>query len=227
MMEYDNATIGSGTIIEPDVRVGFRYHPQCGPTTIGANSILRSGTIIYGDVELGNYFQSGHYTVIRAKVRAGDYCTVCNQSTLEGIIRMGTGVRIMSHCYIPTRTWFGNHVFLGPGVTILNGRYPGRIPDAPTPRGPTIEDEVMIGGGVTIMAGVTIGARSFVAAGSVITKDIPPCSFVKGCPGQIEPLPEKLDVKMDRKLTIQPHDLWHPEHDWSQVDWPDDWQESR
>jgi UDP-3-O-[3-hydroxymyristoyl] glucosamine N-acyltransferase len=124
---FENAVIGEGTIIEDDVNVGFRYHADCGHALIGANGILRKGTVIYGDVKIGDFFQSGHYTVIRAKVRIGDYCTVCHHSTLEGIIRFGDGVRIMSHVYIPSRTWFGNNIFVGPGVTFLNDRLPGRV----------------------------------------------------------------------------------------------------
>ena len=111
--------------------VGFWYHPDCGPAEIGKHGIPRRGTLIYGDVQLGDYFQSGHNTVIRAKVRAGDHCTVSNQSTLDGIIRMGRGLRPMSHVYVPSRTWFGDHVFVGPGVTFLNSRYPGRIEPLP------------------------------------------------------------------------------------------------
>src|SRR2546428_6416023 len=104
---YENAVVGEGTIVEPDVSVGFRYHPQCGPATIGKLGILRKGTIIYGDVTIGDFFQSGHHVIIRAKVRMGSYCTVCNHSTVEGIVHFGDGVRVMSHVYIPTRTWIG------------------------------------------------------------------------------------------------------------------------
>ena len=85
----------------------------------------------------------------------------------------------------------------------------------------------MIGGGVTVMAGITIGRGSFIAAGAVVTCDIPPRSFVRGCPGRIEPLPEKLDVETDKSLSLQPRDLWHPQTpDLETVDWPDDWAES-
>jgi len=221
-----NATVGEETIIEPDVIVGFRYHSDCGPARIGKHCILRKGSVVYGDVVLGDYFQSGHNTIIRAKVRAGDYCAVGNQSTLEGIIRMGRGVRIMSHVYVPSRTWFGDHVFVGPGATFLNSLYPGRLPDVPTPRGATIEDDVMIGGGATILPGITIGERSFIAAGAVVVGDVPPRSLVKGCPGKIQPLPEKLDRPTDRSLTIQPVDLWHPHTtDLAAEDWPEDWPE--
>ena len=207
---FDNATIGAGTLIEPDVMVGFRYHKDCGSASVGNDGILRKGTIIYGDVTVGDYFQTGHYTVIRAKVEMGDYCTVLNHSTLEGLIRFGDGVRIMSHVYIPSRTRFGNNVFVGPGVTFLNERQPGRVEVMSTPKGATIEDDVMIGGGCTISPEITIGERSFIASGAVVTKDIPPRSFVVGVPGRIEPLPRKLDMPNNRRLTLQPLDIWHP-----------------
>jgi len=224
-MAHDNASVGEGTIIEPDVELGFRYHPDCGPARIGANGILRKGTLIYGDVTIGDHFQSGHYTVIRAKVRMGDFCTVTNHSTLEGVIRFGNSVRVMSNVYIPSRTWVGDNVFIGPGTTILNERLPGRVDNPATPRGATIEDDVMIGGGVTIVPGVTIGERSFIAAGAVVTKDIPPRSFVVGVPGEIRPLPPELDRVNNRQMMQQRRDLWHPHSDLGAVDWPADWPE--
>ena len=220
----DNAQVGEGTFIEPDVTIGFRYHDHCGPSRLGKHCVLRKGTIIYGDVTIGDYFQSCHYAVIRAKVRIGDYCTVMNHSTLEGLIRMGDGVRIMSHVYIPSRTWFGDHVFVGPNVTFLNDRYPGRVEPMPTPMGATIEDHVMIGGGATVLPGITVGRQSFIAAGAVVNRDVPPHSLVVGVPGRIEPLASNLDRPNAEPLTVQPRDLWHPAGDHPDVlDWPQHW----
>jgi acetyltransferase-like isoleucine patch superfamily enzyme len=222
--QFDNAEVGEGTIIEPDVTIGFRYHEQCGAARIGKHCILRKGTLIYGDVIIGDYFQSCHHAVIRAKVCMGDYCTVMNNSTLEGLIRFGTGVRIMSHVYIPSRTWFGDHVFVGPGVTFLNDRYPGRIEPDPSPMGPTIEDHVMIGGGSTILPGITIGRQSFIGAGAVVNRDVPAHSMVVGVPGRIEPLSSHLDKPNAEWLTVQPRDLWHPAgDDPDNLDWPEHW----
>lgn len=219
---FENAVMGENTIIEPNVTVGLRYHPAAGPARIGKNGILRAGTIIYGDVVIGDYFQSGHFTVIRAKVRMGKYCTVLNHSALEGVVRFGDGVRVMSNTYLPSRTWVGDNVFVGPGVTVLNDRYPARIDRAP--RGPTIEDEVTIGGGVIIMAGVRIGTQSFVAAGALVNKDVPPRSLVMGIPGRISPLPADLDRANLRSITVQPTDLWHPRNSAENLpDWPADW----
>jgi len=85
----DNAAVGEGTIVEEGVRLGWRYHPDCGPARVGSQGILRAGTIVYGDVEIGDFFQSGHGAVIRAKVRIGDHCTILNHTVLEGIVRLG------------------------------------------------------------------------------------------------------------------------------------------
>ena len=95
-----------------------------------------------------------------------------------------------------------------------------------TVQGATIEDNVMIGGGSTIMAGVRIGRRSFIAAGALVVKDVPPESLVMGVPGQIKPLPEELNKDNDRRLTVQPLDLWHPNapHPGKAI-WPEYWDE--
>ena len=221
---FDNAIIGSNPQIDPDVIVGYRYHPECGPARIGDNCILHKGTIIYGDVTIGDHFHTVHYAVIRAMVKIGDFCTVLNHSTIEGVVRMGSGVRIMSHVYISSRTWFGDNVFVGPGVKFLNDRYPCRRDPPPTPRGATIQDDVMIGGGCTILPGVTIGERSFIAAGAVVNRDVPPRSFVVGVPGRVSPLPDHLDMPNNRLLTRQTSEFWNAQSDYvGKSIWPDYW----
>lgn len=209
--EHDNADLGEGTHVEPGVQVGFRYRPDCGRAVIGEHSILRAGTIVYGDVRLGDYFQSGHHAVIRAEVVAGDHLALGHHSVLEGRNELGTGVRIMSRVYVPTRTRLGNHVFVGPGTTFLNDKLPGRGDEMTTLEGVVVEDEAVIGGGCTLLPGVRVGRQSFVAAGAVVTRDVPPHRLAIGSPARIEPLPEALDRPNHRELTMQKRDLWHPE----------------
>ena len=223
---FENALIGENHYIEQAVEIGFTYHEECGPTRIGANCQIHSGTIIYGDVTIGDFFQEGHYVVVRAVVEMGDSCTVMNHAAIEGIVRFGNGVRIMSGVYIPSRTWFGDNVFVGPGVTFLNDRYPGRRDPTPEPRGATVDDDVMIGGGCTILPGVHIAERSFIAAGAVVNRDVPARSFVKGVPGEISPLPDDLDMPNNRELTLNPHSFWDPslKYEGSAM-WPAYWSE--
>ena len=225
---FPNAAIGDGAVIEPDVTLGFRYHPKCGPATIGKDCRFAKGTVVYGDVTIGNHFRSGLYSVVRSLVKIGDFCALGNGSVVEGIVRMGDGVRIMTHVYIPSRTWIGSHVFIGPGTTFLNDKFPYRRDPMPTPKGATIEDDVMVGGGVTILPEVTVGERSFIAAGAVVTKDVPPRTMVTGVPGRFSPLPEWLDRPNVRSLTTSTGGgLWSADAELDlEAVWPDYWPES-
>jgi len=67
-----------------------------------------------------------------------------------------------------------------------------RLRDSYQAKGPVIEGNVTIGGGVVLCPNVRIGKGSFIAAGSVVTKDVPENSLVKGNPGRVSALPEKL-----------------------------------
>jgi acetyltransferase-like isoleucine patch superfamily enzyme len=207
--DFPNAVVGENTVIEDGVKLGFRYHPDCGRAVIGPNSILRAGTIIYGDVKTGSYFQSGHYTVIRARVEMGDYCTVTNGAAIEGMVKMGDAVRLMSHVYVCSRTRFGSRIIVGPNAIFLNDKKPGR--DGAPSVGPDIGDDVMIGGGCVILPGVHIGEGSFIASGAVVTKDVPPHSMAVGFPARFRPLDAELDVPCVPEMAYQKTDLWHPD----------------
>lgn len=172
--------------------VGFRYNKSCSPFKIGSNGCIRAGTVIYGDVVAGDDFQTGHNVVIREKTVFGSHIVVGTNTVIDGHVTIGDFVKIESNCYIPTHVTIGSRVFIGPGVVLTNDRYPQKMRDQYKPEGPIIEDGVTLGAGVVVVPGVRIGKGSFVAAGAVVTKDIPPMSFVKGVPGKILPLPEKL-----------------------------------
>jgi len=172
--------------------VGLKYTPDCRAVRLGRSARIRVGTIIYADVEIGDYFQTGHHVMIREKTRIGDHVVVGTNTVIDGNVTIGDFVKIESNCYIPTHVIIGNRVFFGPNVTLTNDRYPLKMRDQYRPAGPIIEDGVTLGAGVVICPGLRLGADSFVAAGAVVTKDIPPGSLVMGVPGRITPLPDKL-----------------------------------
>jgi len=186
-----DAVPGTSTI-QSGATVGLKYREGAEPTKIDGYSTVRTGTIIYADVTVGDYFQTGHNAMIREKTTIGSHVVIGTGTVIDGNVEIGDFVKIESSCYIPTHVTIGSRVFFGPGVVLTNDRYPLKLRDEYKPEGPTIEDDVTIGGGVTVCPGVTIGAGSFIAAGAVVTKDIPPGSLVIGAPGRIHPLPEKL-----------------------------------
>ena len=186
------AEMAEGCVVQADCIVGLKYRADCSPVRLGRGAHLRAGTIIYGDVTVGEDFQTGHHVTVREKTVAGDHVVIGTNTVVNGSVSIGNFVKIESNCYIPTHTTIGSRVFFGPGVTLTNDRYPLKLRDEYVPEGPVIEDGVTLGGGVVVLPGVRIGHDSFVAAGTVVTKDVPPLSLVRGVPGRVAPLPEKL-----------------------------------
>jgi acetyltransferase-like isoleucine patch superfamily enzyme len=82
-------------------------------------------------------------------------------------------------------------VFLGPDAVLTNDSYPLRV-DTDL-EGATLGDDVSIGANATVLPGVTVGKGSFVAAGAVVTEDVPPHRLAVGVPAETRPLPEELD----------------------------------
>lgn len=188
-----NCIHGENCIFQPGTVLGLQYKQDCNPAKIGSNCIVRTGSIIYADVEAGDHLQTGHNTMIREKTTIGNHVVIGTNTVIDGTCAIGEFVKIESNCYIPTHVNIGNRVFIGPGTTFTNDKYPLKMRDSYTPLGPVLEDDVTIGGGVVIVPGVRIGKGSFIAAGAVVTKDVPPHSLVRGVPGEIFPLPDKLN----------------------------------
>jgi acetyltransferase-like isoleucine patch superfamily enzyme len=203
--EMRNCVLGDDPEIAPNVMLGYQY-PGCSTILrIGKNAKIHSGTVIYSDTTIGDYFTCGHNVTIRAECEIGDRVVILHGCTLEGKLTIGKGVKIMAHVYIPSRTTIGSMVFIGPGVNFLNAMLPMR---EPVVAGAMIGNHVVIGGGATIGPGVTIGENCFVGAGSVVLQDIPANSLVYGVPAKFRPLPEKFGKGNDSNQIFNGTDLW-------------------
>lgn len=187
-----HAQLGEGCVIQEGVTLGLRYREGCSELVIGDHATVRSGTIIYADVTIGDHFVTGHAALIRERTTIGDRVVVGTHTIIDGTVEIGSYVKIESGVYIPTHTAIGSEVFIGPCAVMTNDRYPQRLRDEYEAIGPVIEDSVTIGANATLLPGVRIGEGSMVAAGSVVTRDVPPWSLVRGVPGVAEPLPERL-----------------------------------
>lgn len=106
-------------------------------------------------------------------------------------IHIGDGGFINFNCVMldgaPIR--IGSHVLIGPAVQIYTFTHPLDFRERRQPVEQslpvTVGDDCWIGGGAVICPGVTIGARSVVGAGSVVTKDVPEGVVVAGNPARI------------------------------------------
>jgi acetyltransferase-like isoleucine patch superfamily enzyme len=191
-MKKANLILGEG-IIQEEVLLGVlpRTYDKCITTILGENYTLRSGTIIYGGVNIGDNFQTGHNVLIRENTSIGDNVLIGTNSIIENECNLGNHLSIQSNVYIPTNTSIDDLVFIGPNVTMTNDMYPIRSNYELS--GPKIGKSVSIGAGSVLLPDVKIGDGSFIAAGSVVTKDVPPYCLAKGSPCKFYDLPEKLD----------------------------------
>lgn len=193
MIEYGKNSVGQNARIFEPVTLGFPSRDNMNKTgfpgtTIGKNAVLRSGTILYCDVVIGDDFQTGHNVMIREKTRIGDRVAIGTGAIIEGQTVIGSDVSLQSLVYIPTDTTIGDHVFIGPNTVLTNDRYPPhRIGGL---HGPVIKNNAAIGANTTLLPGVCIGEGSLVAAGAVVTRDVPDRMLAIGSPARLKSLPQ-------------------------------------
>ena len=162
---------------EDNIRFGVEYSPDSRPPVIGRNHTIRSNSIIYNDVVIGDNFRTGHNVVIRV---------------IEGDVIIGNDVSIQSNVYIPTNSVIEDNVFIGPCACFTNDKYPVRINYEL--QGPKIRRGASIGGNTTFLSNVEIGEGSIVAAGAIVIHSVPPFYLAIGTPARIKPLPDHLKV---------------------------------
>ena len=116
------------------------------------------------------------------------YCCINNA---VGDVTIGDYTRIGIHCTVIGPVCIGNNVNLAQGITVtaLNHNFedPTRKIDEQgiSTKPVVIGDDVWIGANAVILPGVTIGRHVVVAAGAVVTKDVPPHSLVAGVPAKL------------------------------------------
>jgi len=192
MIEYGINTIGKNVRIFEPVTLGYPSRDNFetrafAGTTIGNNAILRSGTILYNDVIIGDDFQTGHNVIIREKTRIGNQVAVGTATIIEGKSTIGNAVSLQSMVFVPTNTVIEDHVFIGPNAILTNDRYPpNRDADL---QGPHIMEGAAIGANATLLPGVQIGKGSLVAAGAVVTRNVPDHTLAIGAPARIHKHP--------------------------------------
>lgn len=181
---------GAACAIDPGATVGYEYEADATSTTIGDDATIRSGTIIYADVVIGDGFTTGHDAVVREDTVVGDDVLVGTKTVIDGATEIGDEVQMQTDVYVPRHTVIEDNVFLGPSAVLTNDPYPLRT--AVEPVGPTIEGDATIGANATVLPEVTVGERAFVAAGAVVTDDVPAETLAVGAPADHYELPAEL-----------------------------------
>ncbi|MBC7121001.1 MAG: N-acetyltransferase [Candidatus Methanosuratus sp.] len=209
---FGPSVIGQKTLIGDSVIIGYpikrkiiilsnkasfsTYDDVSEGTRIGADCIIRSGTIIYESSQLGNDVETGHNVLVREKTVVGDGTRIGTHSVIDGNVQIGNRNNLQTGVYIPPGTSIGSNIFMGPFVTVTNDKYP----PSPKVSGVTISDNAIIGCRSVLIAGIKIGEEALVGAGSVVTKDVPPRTVVLGVPARKVMTRDEYDRKQKNYL---------------------------
>jgi acetyltransferase-like isoleucine patch superfamily enzyme len=140
--------------------------------------------------------------VIVAGARIGPGCVVADQAhvreravigadtvvgrgvSVDNDVSVGARVKLQTGAYITGWSVIEDDVFVAPCVTLTNDQTMGRRSGEPL-RGAVLRRACRVGGGAVLLPGVEVGEEAFVAAGAVVTRDVPARALVMGVPARV------------------------------------------
>ncbi len=133
-----------------------------------------------------------HFAQVREESIVGPNCVIGRGAYIGKGVILGEACKIQNYALLYEPARISDGVFIGPGAVLTNDTYPRAITIDGTPKssedwtatGVTVEMGASIGANSTCVAPVTIGQWAVIAAGSVVTKDVPPFALVAGVPAR-------------------------------------------
>lgn len=134
---------------------------------------------------IGNDTKIWHFAHISGRARIGERC-IFGQNTFvaDGVV-IGNNVKVQNNVAIYTGTSIDDDVFLGPSCVLTNVTNPrSQINRHRLFEKTVVRRGATVGANATILCGVTLGRYCFIAAGAVVTKDVPDYALIQGVPGR-------------------------------------------
>lgn len=139
------------------------------------------------DVVIGNDTKIWHFCHIQSGAVIGEKCSLGQNVNIASNVHIGSEVKIQNNVSVYEGVEIEDGVFLGPSCVFTNDLTPrARYPKGHDNYKKTLVKEgASIGANATIVCGHTIGKYAMVAAGAVVTKDIPDYALVAGVPARM------------------------------------------
>ena len=177
-----------GCVVGKPVALGARSSAAAegpaGDAVIGDGTTVGAGAVIVAGAVIGARCVVADQAHVRERTTIGDESVVGRGASVENDVSVGARVRMQTGAYVTAWSVVEDDVFIAPGVILTNDPTAGRRTGGQELRGPTLRRGCRIGGGAVLLPGVEIGAEAFVAAGAVVTRDVPPGALVMGVPAR-------------------------------------------
>ncbi|PSR28993.1 MAG: UDP-3-O-(3-hydroxymyristoyl)glucosamine N-acyltransferase [Sulfobacillus thermosulfidooxidans] len=185
----DNVVIGDGVILGKTPSKSKTSTLKTGdllPLKIGQGTVVGAQVILYRGSTIGPESFIADQAVVRERCQLGTRVVIGQRSTVENDCQIGDYTKLQTAVYLTATTIVEDHVFIAPMVTTTNDPYVARTQARHAAmQGPIIHRGARIGGGAVLLPGVHIGQEALVAAGAVVTRDVPPYRLVMGVPARV------------------------------------------
>jgi UDP-2-acetamido-3-amino-2,3-dideoxy-glucuronate N-acetyltransferase len=135
---------------------------------------------------IGDDTKIWHFTHVMSGARIGRGCNIGQNVVISPQVIIGDNVKIQNNVSVYTGVTLEDDVFCGPSMVFTNVVNPrSHVSRKDEYRATLVKRGATLGANSTIVCGHTIGRYAFVAAGAVVTKDVPDYALVVGNPGRI------------------------------------------
>ena len=135
--------------------------------------------------EIGEGTKIWHFSHVMKGARIGARCVFGQNVNVDGGVVIGDNVKVQNNVAVYTGTTLEDDVFLGPSCVLTNVTNPrSQINRHSLYEKTLVRRGATVGANATIVCGTTLGRYCFVAAGSVVTKDVPDYALVMGNPAR-------------------------------------------